>query len=148
MDKVTVSETKQEKQPPVAPSADAAAPASTAPAPSKGAEKISTNRSRLSGVDLRNASFCGRLAEAKQLLEKGANPNAAREDSGATPLFQAVRNGHFDMVKLLVDKGATVDLADKAGTLPRDLASTNGFHDIVRFLDVIQMLKVQNADAN
>lgn len=63
---------------------------------------------------------------AHVLLIKGANPNLLRKN-GRTALMDAASENHFDLVKLLVDWGAQVDLTDQNGwtailaaTKPRD----------------------------
>lgn len=51
------------------------------------------------------------LESAKTLLEAGANPNIKNQE-GNTPIFYAVANGTFLMIKMLVEKGADVNLRD------------------------------------
>jgi ankyrin repeat protein len=55
------------------------------------------------------------------LLAKGANVNATTTD-GATALHQAVGRGD-EIVKFLVEKGATLDAKDKYGRTPLDVAN-------------------------
>jgi ankyrin repeat protein len=55
------------------------------------------------------------------LLAKGANVNATTID-GATALHQAVGRGD-EIVKFLVEKGATLDAKDKFGRTPLDVAN-------------------------
>lgn len=55
------------------------------------------------------------------LLAKGANVNATTTD-GATALHQAVGRGD-EIVKFLVEKGAALDLKDKFGRTPLDVAN-------------------------
>ena len=47
------------------------------------------------------------LREVKEALDLGADPNAKWKDY--TPLYIAVTRGHYDVVKLLVEKGANID---------------------------------------
>lgn len=47
----------------------------------------------------------------KQLLDQGANVNA-KNRYGSTALFFACDRGHFDVVKLLVDRGADMNVKD------------------------------------
>jgi hypothetical protein len=46
---------------------------------------------------------------ARWLIERGADVNATNS-SGETPLFQAVKNGQEELVKLYIEKGANLDV--------------------------------------
>lgn len=56
----------------------------------------------------------------KVLLENGANPNAVNA-WGYTPLHWAAKHGHPKSGQLLLDKGASVDMANVNHELPFDL---------------------------
>ena len=45
---------------------------------------------------------------------EGANLNQADPD-GITPMVNAIINGHYDVARFLLDKGADPNLADKTG---------------------------------
>jgi ankyrin repeat protein len=45
------------------------------------------------------------------LKQAGANPNKAKTDEGATPLFIAAQNEHLRIVQLLLESGAEVNKA-------------------------------------
>jgi ankyrin repeat protein len=60
------------------------------------------------------AADTGDTAAVQQLLQTGADINAARSD-GVTPLFMASLKGRADVVKLLLDKGANASAANLAG---------------------------------
>jgi len=51
-----------------------------------------------------------------------------------TPLLNAITRGHADIVRIMVDSGVDVDLADLYGTTPLLAASRSGHADIVRIL--------------
>ena len=53
----------------------------------------------------------GDLAGVKAALEQGAKVEA-KTRHGVTPLYYAASNGHLDVVKFLVDKGADVSVTD------------------------------------
>ncbi|MBS1144129.1 MAG: ankyrin repeat protein [Proteobacteria bacterium] len=60
------------------------------------------------GLPLRAACFDGDLAIVRELLGRGANPNAMASDGPGAPLRLALRTGHHDIVDLLLSKGAVV----------------------------------------
>ncbi|PMD55239.1 ankyrin, partial [Hyaloscypha bicolor E] len=51
-----------------------------------------------------------------------------------TPLYRASMNGHVDIVKLLLEKGADVNAADRDGQTPLYRAFANRHVDIVKLL--------------
>jgi hypothetical protein len=57
------------------------------------------------------ASRKGDLAAVKAALAKGANLEA-KTRHGVTPLYFAARNGHEEVVRFLLDKGADINVAD------------------------------------
>ena len=54
---------------------------------------------------LQDAADYGNVAMVRQLLDQGANINA-RDKHGDTALMAAAFEGHADVVKLLLEKGA------------------------------------------
>lgn len=65
---------------------------------------------------------------ARLLLSAGANPNANMS------LHSAARNGHLEMVKLLLSMGADVNHRNPMGCTPLHEACSEGFVDIVQTL--------------
>ena len=53
---------------------------------------------------------------------------------GFTPLLFAAREGHFDVVKTLVDAGADINLPDPDGTTPTLISIVNFHYDIAAYL--------------
>ena len=63
------------------------------------------------------------------------SPNA-RDEDGATPLHLAVDRGALDIVELLIDNGAKVNVEDEDGTTPLYISIEEGFESIERCLRV------------
>jgi ankyrin repeat protein len=78
----------------------------------------------------------GDLETAQRLLAQGASPDAYGIDFVETALIAASRGGHRDIVKLLLSKGATVDLKDSQGKTSLDRAHEGGCADIVLLLQL------------
>ena len=53
---------------------------------------------------------------------------------GSNALHVASSNGHKEVVELLINKGAAIDLAMNEGTTPLFIASQNGHKEIVELL--------------
>jgi len=53
---------------------------------------------------------------------------------GWRPLHFAANNGHVDVVRFLLEKGANVNAQDHRGRTPLHLAALDGHVDVVRFL--------------
>jgi hypothetical protein len=83
----------------------------------------------------------GDLATARNLLAKGADPNAQDED-GATPLALASLGGHTDIVQALLTKGANVNAHSINGFTPLMLAAGKGH------LPIVQALLARGANVN
>lgn len=76
----------------------------------------------------------GTDATVRDLLRQGENVNAASTLSGVTALILAATNGHEQIVGALLDAGAAVDGADKAGGTALMYASSKGYPGIVQML--------------
>jgi glycerophosphodiester phosphodiesterase len=64
----------------------------------------------------------------------GINIEIPEKTYGWTPLFIACVDGHFNIVKLLVQKGAPVSNKDYSGWTPQEHAALRGHLDIAEFL--------------
>ncbi len=89
------------------------------------------------GTRLHVASSRGLRASVEFLLSKGADVNNGSFDlkgpvDGKTPLALAARNGHLDVVKLLLDKGAKVE--PNAGRSPLWCAAAGGHKAVAELL--------------
>ncbi|XP_048526980.1 ankyrin-1-like [Triticum urartu] len=72
----------------------------------------------------------GRDAAARYLLDHGADPLAGKVHS---PLYAAAKEGHCEIVKLLLSRGINVDLDSLQGT-PLHAAAISKDHDIIKIL--------------
>ncbi len=81
-------------------------------------------------TDLHKAAFVGDVERVKELLKKGADPNA-QDEKGQTPLHEAAFWGRVGVVKLLLVYGAGPTVKDKDRNTPLDLARAKGRHEVV-----------------
>ncbi len=79
------------------------------------------------------ASFLGRLAAVRLLLEHGADPNSLNANH-YTPLTGAVTGRHTEVVAELLRHGARADHRYGGGYTPLHSAAANGSEEIVRLL--------------
>jgi ankyrin repeat protein len=68
------------------------------------------------------------------LVNKGAELNEQCLQYGSTPLHYACHKGLFEIVKCLREKGATLNIRDKDGYTPLDLARRAKHLRIVEYL--------------
>lgn len=83
--------------------------------------------------DLIDAAKLGRLAASKQLLSQTRAVDVT-DARGFTPLLWASAGGYADLVRMLLESGATVNHRSTDGTTALMLASANGFDPVVRVL--------------
>uniref|UniRef100_A0A0E0BQJ6 Uncharacterized protein n=1 Tax=Oryza glumipatula TaxID=40148 RepID=A0A0E0BQJ6_9ORYZ len=80
--------------------------------------------------------FCavldGQEIIVKYFLDKGADPNK-KDAAGFAPLHEAAKKGHVGIARLLLSKGASVDVSSSKGT-PLHVAASNGKSSIVHIL--------------
>lgn len=89
----------------------------------------------LAAQDILNPVRHGELQKVKQLLEKDASLVHVTDEWGNGLLALAILNSDFDMIKLLVDKGADVNAARKDNdSTPMHRAAQMGSMEIVTFL--------------
>ena len=68
------------------------------------------------------------------LIEHGADPNTRASRSGFAPLHRASEHGRFEVVRLLIDHGANVEVQDKYGRTPLNVASGDQREEILELL--------------
>ncbi|KAM7165846.1 cyclin-dependent kinase 4 inhibitor B-like [Macrochelys suwanniensis] len=76
----------------------------------------------------------GNTKVAVLLLQRGADPNRPDPRTGSLPVHDAARGGFLDTLVALHRGGARLDLRDKWGRLPIDLAEDSGHQQVVSYL--------------
>ncbi|XP_048574187.1 poly [ADP-ribose] polymerase tankyrase-2-like [Triticum urartu] len=96
---------------------------------------------RLGKVDCWKQNWCNALAAAaldgkmdvvRYLLDNGADPNK-KDDAGSVPLHCAAKFGHHEAARLLLSRGASVDIAYFHGT-PLHIAAYYGKASVMKVL--------------
>ena len=73
-------------------------------------------------AELVDAAFICDLSRVRDLLARGADPNAAN-DEGRPPLVSAILGGSLPLIDVLLDAGADVDARDPHGWTPLHFAA-------------------------
>ena len=70
------------------------------------------------------------------LLDHGADPNvqAHGRDDGLSPLHRASQKGSTEIVRLLIEHGASIEAKDKKGRTPLEVASVEQHDDVIKLL--------------
>lgn len=87
-------------------------------------------RAGIRAFDIDHAVGSGQAKRARALLEK--HPEYLTE-RGAALLSAAVKRGHLQIARLLLDKGVPVDARDGQGPTPLFVAAEAGRQDLVKF---------------
>jgi hypothetical protein len=93
--------------------------------------------------ELSEAVRKGDAAKVRELLKRGANPNAKNEH-GWTPLHRATYWGHADVARLLLEHGADANAENKNSFIPTPLHLAAAMGHV----DVTKLLLEHGADAN
>lgn len=75
------------------------------------------------------------------LLSAGAAPDPIWNQ--LTPLCYAAAEGDYDMVKILVEGGASLDFCNEEGYTPAMIARDNGHLKVFRYLEQCRETKKQ-----
>ncbi|XP_060092379.1 cyclin-dependent kinase 4 inhibitor B-like [Heteronotia binoei] len=76
----------------------------------------------------------GTPSVAELLLQRGADPNRPDPATGSLPVHDAAREGFLETLQVLCRGGARLDLPDRWGRLPLDLAAENLQSHVVSYL--------------
>ena len=102
-------------------------------------EKVDVNYCHDIGDTCKDATALYLAAEqnniegVKFLLQKGANPNIARQ-IGTTPLCCAAINGNAEIAKLLLDHDANINVKTRFKNTPLYFAASQGQHEVLEVL--------------
>ena len=77
----------------------------------------------LKNCQLHEAAKTGNIDRVRKLIEEGHSVWAVDSRFGLTPLHYAVRNGHVEIAKLLIEKGANLNQPSTQGITPLDWAA-------------------------
>ena len=68
-------------------------------------------------------------------IDRGFDLNMSKRKSGITPVMLASCFSDIEMMKMLLDNGGEINLADKSGMAPKDYAKKLGQKKMLEFLD-------------
>ena len=85
-------------------------------------------------MSIQTAARRGNLKEVERQLALGVNANSRHFFTQDTPLIEAAYNGHVETVKLLIDRGADVNLKGEAWYGPLHAAAMGGHVEVVKLL--------------
>lgn len=103
------------------------------------------------GTALTVAAARGDLTAVDMLLQAGADPNlrnTSLHGGDLLPLGYAVRNGHVEVVHLLIAAGANVNALDSNLHKPLDIAVQVGDPDLIALLEAAGATRCTGADLN
>ncbi|XP_017087716.2 ankyrin repeat, SAM and basic leucine zipper domain-containing protein 1 [Drosophila bipectinata] len=58
----------------------------------------------------------------------------AVDNKGCTPIFHAIEHNHIEVVKILVEAGVNVTIANNKGYTPTQVAECHGYYDLIQLL--------------
>ncbi|MBD3789470.1 MAG: ankyrin repeat domain-containing protein [Campylobacterales bacterium] len=98
-----------------------------------GADILSVDSDGISALDV--AIKFKRKDVAKFCIDQGIDLNQTKRKSGILPLMLASCFSDLEMIELLINAGAKLDITDKMGASAKDYAKKLGQKKVVEFLD-------------
>lgn len=101
----------------------------------------------LMASEIHEAAAEGDAARVKELLKE--NPELALEKDvrNETPLHIAAREGHLEVIKVVLKAGAPIDIGDNEESTPLDVAAIFGHMEVAEYL-VKKGAAIDHADVN
>ena len=84
--------------------------------------------------ELLGAVTAGDVGTVEQLIDEEQSVNVKHPFDGYTPLHEAARMGHTDVIQVLLDAGADIYLQDKNNATALDIAIEKGYVEIAKTL--------------
>ena len=84
--------------------------------------------------DICDAARNGSVLGVQHFLENGVSVDETKDVYRNTALHRAVKRGHIDVVRLLVERGANIEAKESDKSTPLYLAAMLGHTDIARYL--------------
>lgn len=97
------------------------------------------------GIPLRHAALNSHLELCQLLLEYGANPNTSSD--GDYLISESIKGGNLEVVKILIEHGAEIDVTDSEGQNALQKAAVKGDKALVAYL-LDHGADVYHADGN
>jgi len=85
-------------------------------------------------TSIQTAARKGDLKEVRRQLDWGVDVNSKTFRMRLTALHRAAGNGHADIVELLLEKGADVNIRNEGGSTPLHWAARNGHTKVMKIL--------------
>ena len=82
---------------------------------------------------LYHAARLGHQGMTLFLLQRGSEVDRSVSNTGETALHMAAKQGHLDIVMLLVGNGANINIEDSSGMTPMSVAAARGKINVVNF---------------
>ncbi len=89
---------------------------------------------------LRTIANLGNLEDLKLLLKMDVDINQAGPKTGKTAMHYAAQKGHLKVVEMLITSGANIDLKDKDGATPLDLALQVNHEEVIKLIKTTNFL--------
>ncbi len=80
-------------------------------------------------IDIFEATRDGNINKVEKAIKSGIDVDSKNPEDNASPLMMAVVNGYQDMVEILIELGADVNLQDQLGNTPLIYAAASSIGD-------------------